>query len=267
MGGPDPYQNLKESLSRGEVVAFVGAGLSVGAGLPGWYALISELAERINYELPPGQWATSDALIEAAQAYVNERGLHSLVMFLKERLDTSARSPTAAHQALARLPISLVLTANYDDLLERAYRDAGKRVQTVVQDADIPFMRREPDAVNIVKLYGDLDRPDTIVLAREQYEAFFLRRPQMIKLLETELARSDLLYLGWSHTDPHFNLVFGELLSRFKEFMRSGYAVMFDLPEAGRKELDRKRIHLVQFEPDSDRTVQLAAWLEGLTTS
>ena len=116
---------------------------------------------------------------------------------------------------MARLPISLVFTANFDDLLERAFRDAGKRVEVVVKDSSIPFMRRGPDVVNIVKLYGDLDQPDTIVLARQQYESYFLQRPQMVKLLETELARSDTLYLGWSGSDPYFKLVFGELLSRF----------------------------------------------------
>jgi hypothetical protein len=261
----DPYADLKDNLNKGNVVAFVGAGLSIGAGLPGWHKLISELAQRIGYELPPAQWATGEALIDAAQAYINEQGLHTLVMFLKDQLDTTYKSPTAAHQALARLPISLVLTANYDDLLERTYRDVGKRVHSVVRDRDIPFMRREPDAVNIVKLYGDLDQPDTIVLARQQYEAFFLQRPQMIKLLETELGRSDVLYLGWSHSDPHFNLVFGELLNRFGEFMRAGYAVMFDLPESQRKELERKHIRLVQLPANGDRTEQMAAWLNSLT--
>jgi len=180
---PDRYADLKDSLHKGNVVAFVGAGFSIGAGLPGWYSLIGELAQRIGYELPPAQWATGEALIDAAQAYINEQGLHSLVMFLKDKLDTTGKPPTAAHQALARLPISLVLTANYDDLLERAYRDAGKRVHIVVRDSDIPFMRREPDAVNIVKLYGDLDQPDTIVLARQQYEAFSSWRPNWVALM------------------------------------------------------------------------------------
>jgi hypothetical protein len=265
MDTPDRYADLKDNLNKGNVIAFVGAGLSIGAGLSGWYSLISELARRIGYELPPTQWATGEALIDAAQAYINEQGLHSLVAFLKDRLDTTGKPPTAAHQALARLPISTVLTANYDDLLERAYREAGKRIHIVVRDSDIPFMRRDPDAVNIVKLYGDLDQPDTIVLARQQYEAFFLQRPQMVKLLETELGRSHVLYLGWSHSDPHFNLVFGELLNRFGEFMRAGYAVMFDLPEARRKELERKNIRLVQLPAHGDLTEQLAAWLNSLS--
>lgn len=261
----DSSNHLNGELVTGNVTAFIGAGLSIGAGLPGWYSLISELGQRIGYELPPEKWATGEALIDAAQFYINQQGLNSLVMFLKERLDTIGKKPSSAHQALARLPISAVFTANYDDLLESAYREAGKRVQVVINDRSIPFMRRDPDIVNIIKLYGDLDQPETIVLARHQYESFFLQRPQMIKLLETELGRSTMLYLGWSHFDPHFNLVFGELLSHYGSLMRAGYAVMFDISAAQQKELERKQIHIVRLPPAQDRTSQLAEWLSTLT--
>ncbi len=263
MNASEAYLELKQRLANGEVDAFVGAGMSIGAGLPGWYDLIAELAKRIDYKLAPQEWATGDALIDAAQAYVNRQGRHSLIGHLKDRLDTTGKQPTAAHRALARLPISLVFTANFDDLLERAFREAGKRVEVVVRDSSIPFMRRGPDVVNIVKLYGDLDQPDTIVLARQQYESYFLQRPQMVKLLETELARSDTLYLGWSGTDPYFRLIFGELLSRFGQMMRPGYAVMFDVTDDQRDELRRKQIQLVGLHA-SDRTGQLTRWLDGL---
>jgi len=46
--------------------------------------------------------------------------------------------------------------------------------------------------------------------------------------------------------------------------MRTGHAVMFDLPEARRKELERKHIRLVQLPASGDRTGQLAAWLNSL---
>ena len=86
----------------------------------------------------------------------------------------------------------------------------------------------------------------------------------MIKMLETELARSDMLYLGWSHADPHFNLLFGEILSRFGNNMRTGYGVRFDVNEIQKRELERKHIRLVTFPPSDDRTLQLASWLSGL---
>ena len=230
----DPYVDLKQQLANGEVCAFVGAGLSVGAGLPGWYDLISQLSQRIDYELPPAKWATSDTLIDAAQAYVNSQGLNSLITFLRRNLDSLGKSPTAAHQALARLPIKLVFTANYDDLLERAFRDAGRRVNLVTKDSYIPYIEQGGNVVNVLKLWGDLDQPESIVLTREQYGRFFLERPQLVKLLETQLGLSTMLYLGWSHRDPHFNLVFGEMLARYGGNMKPGYAAMFDVDDAQR---------------------------------
>lgn len=258
------YKELSESLEKRELTLFIGSGLSIGSGLPGWYQLISELAKRIDYELPPAKWITGDALIDAAQAYINERSLNNLVRFLRSELDTTHRQPTKVHEAIARLPISLVFTANYDDLLERAFRDAGKRVNLVVEDDDITLMSNSSNEVNIIKMYGDLDRPNTIVLARQQYEQFFLKRPQIVKLLETELGRSAMLYLGWSHTDPHFNLLFGETLNRFGSLMRSGYAVTFDFPETKRRELERKQIDVIQLANVDDKNSELAAWLNNL---
>jgi len=258
---------LRNELASGNVSAFVGAGLSVGAGLPGWYDLISELARRIDHDdLPPRKWASGDVLIDASQYYINTQGMNNLVRFLKDRLDTREIQPTAAHRALTRLPISVVFTANYDDLLEQAYKETGRRVQVVVNDTDIPFMRSDPGSVNIIKLYGDLDQPETIVLTRQQYETFFILRPQMVKLLETELGRSTMLYLGWSHSDPHFNFLFGELSAHYKQYMRAGYAVFFNITDAQKHEMKRRQIQLVDFTASQkDRTAQLAEWLNGLT--
>lgn len=266
---PEPSPNpdsadLRQHLDRGEVTAFIGAGLSVGAGLPNWYDLISDLARRVDYPMPEAKWANGETLIDAAQAYINQRSLYDLVRYLQERLDAVRCRPTAVHRALARLPISLVFTANYDDLLERAYSDAGKQVHVVLEDGDIPLMRRGPDAVNIVKLYGDLDRWKSIVLARQQYEPFFLQRPQMVKLLEVAMGQSTMLYLGWSHSDPHFNLVLGEQMARFGGLMRPGYAAMFDVTDVQRRELARKQVRLVSLPTGVDRTAQLAQWLESL---
>lgn len=265
MNPSDVYaREITTYLEQRELVAFVGAGLSMGARLPGWYQLIAELAGRIDYALPPEQWATGDTLIEAAQAYINERNLNNLVRFLRDKLDTTTIQPSAAHKALARLPLGLVFTANYDDLLERAFKQAGKRVNLVVEDQDISLMGHGPDQVNIIKIYGDLNRPHTLVLARQQYEQFFLKRPQIVKLLETEFGRSAGLYLGWSHTDPHFKLLFGELFGRFGSLMRSGYAVMFEVDDNQRSEFRRKQIELIELPGKGDRTVRLANWLDSL---
>ncbi|MEM7537359.1 MAG: caspase family protein [Chloroflexota bacterium] len=247
---------------------FTGSTLSADAGLPNWLTLTSQMATQLSLELPPPQWIDSHTISRITQAYINEFGLHSLVSFLKEQLDTTQITPTVAHRALAQLPVSLVFTASFDDLLERAYREAGKRVEVIVTDSDIPFMRQGEGVVNIVKLFGDLSQPKTLVVAQEQIESFFLDRPQMVKLLETELGRSTFLYLGWAQTDPHFNLIFGETLARYQRFMRPGYVVLENVTDAQRAEFRRKQIRVIDLPTDADAgdtmSERMAAWLTSI---
>lgn len=259
----DLYSDLKQRLSRGEVCAFVGAGLSTAAGLPDWYDLMAELAARIGFDLPPRRWATAEALLDTAQAYVNQRGLNDLIRFLRDRLATWQTPPGSAHLALARLPVTTIFTTTYDDLIEKACRQVGKQVDVVVRDNTIPYLRRGPDVVNLIKLNGDLAQPDTLVVTREHYERFHLTRPQMVKLLETELGRSDMLYLGWNQNDPAFALVFGEVLGRFGADMRPGYAALCDVTPTQVAEWQRKNIRPVVL-PAGEPVAALTAWLTEL---
>jgi hypothetical protein len=261
-----PYADLAQHLAAGGVSVLVGAELSVAAGLPSWYDILAELGAQIDYTgLPPRQWASGGQLIDAAQAYVNRRGLHSLLSHLKQRLDTTRVRPSAAHHALARLPVSLVFTANLDDLLERAFRESGRQVEVVTRDSSIPFMGRGPGTVNIVKLYGSLDQPDTVVLTKAQCGAYPAQRPHTIGLVQNALATTDMLYVGWggANPDPYFDQLFGQLLSSLGQMMRPGYAVTFGATEAQREEFRRRQIRLVEL-PAGDPAARLAAWLESL---
>lgn len=255
---------LLRAFKKKEVILFVGNGLSIGAGLPTWYELINKLAQRIGSPLPPIKWATGDSLIDTAQKYVNQHGLANLVLFLQDELDTTGKPPSTAHEALPNLPISLIFTANFDNFLERTYQNANKQIRSVVRDNNIPSMGKDGHIVKIVKPYGDLNQPDTIVLARQQYERFFLTKPSMVNLLKDEMSRSTMLYLGWSHSDPYYNMVFSELLAHFGELTRPSYTVMFDISDEEKQELERKKIHVIQLSPEGGRTQQLTTWLKTL---
>ena len=142
--------------------------------------------------------------------YVNRQGLQSLISYLKDRLDTTGKQPTAAHRVLARLPIALVASPPTSTTFWSCVPRRRQRVEIVVKDTAIPFMRHDPNSVNIVKLYGTRTNRTPSCSPASSTTAFFLQRPQMVKLLEIELAHSDTLYLGWSGTDPYFQMIFGE---------------------------------------------------------
>src|SRR5207248_10005879 len=90
------------------------------------------------------------------------------------------KKPSPALRALAKLPFKMVITTNYDQLFERALREAGKEPKVGVYNpeeftptSDYPnFTPQEPF---VFKLHGDIQRPESIVITDEDYIQFILR--------------------------------------------------------------------------------------------
>src|SRR5439155_9433890 len=137
--------------AAGECVLFVGAGLSRGAGLPDWGELIDRLAADLHVK-PPGRFD----YLDLAQWHRERFGQEALAAVVRETFHDPARAvrPTLAHYLLLSLPIRLVITTNYDDLLERALAGLKRYPQRVVHQEEVPGTGRGL-GVHVVKLHGD----------------------------------------------------------------------------------------------------------------
>ena len=135
----DIPRELVEQFARGNGVIFVGAGLSMGAGLPGWSSLLTPLADSIR--LPQDRRVD---LLKVAQYYENARGRQALIAHIQEQTDTTGKKPTENHRRLARLGARTWVTTNYDDLIEQTLREAGERFNVVVRDQDLPYVSATP---------------------------------------------------------------------------------------------------------------------------
>jgi hypothetical protein len=139
---------LVRAIAEGRAVLFIGAGLSQGAGLPGWAALLGPLADQIS--LPAERRGD---LEQVAQWCEGPLGRQALLDHVCRATDCAGIEPTANHGRLLRLPIDTWITTNYDGLLEKTLDGAGRRAVLVVRDQDLPYTH--PDAVILLKLHGD----------------------------------------------------------------------------------------------------------------
>jgi len=247
-------QELSEQLSKSNAVLFIGMGLSIGAGLPGWGALIRPLAERVGY--------TEDDLLKAAQFYENRNGRHALISYLRDQLDTTGIEPTENHDLLARLPINIVFTTNFDDLLERAYRKAGRSVNLVVGAAELPFW--DESKVNLVKLHGTCDRPDSFIITERDYNTIYRSNALIVQQLNALLATKTFLFIGYSVSDPDFNQIYDQLSIDLGRHQRRPYLVTFDVDEFKMEDLEQRGYHVISLSGEGDRNAQLAEWLRAL---
>jgi hypothetical protein len=115
--------------------------------------------------------------------------------------------PTPSHEALVALGMPILFTTNYDELIEDAHRVAGLDVRVSATEDEFKARLREEPPYHLVKLHGSIDRPQTIVLTRDDYSRARKARREMLGHLRQEMARASFLFVGFSLSDPNFNLL------------------------------------------------------------
>lgn len=244
-GGPadDPLRRpeLEEALAAGRGVLFVGAGLSRGAGLPDWEGLIGRLAAALG--LPSG---TRADYLDLAQWFRERFGNDKLAEILRETFGGPAL-PTLAHYLLLSLPVRHVITTNYDSLLEVALAAMNRPPLKVVRQEDVSRTGR--GGVSLVKLHGDVERAEEIVLSRDDYDEFFHRRPAMALLLEGLLLNQTFFFVGYGLRDPNFRQIYSRIARMLPRSRRPAFATTFDAGGAEGEHLVRqwrnKELHLL----------------------
>ena len=119
-------ERLSDEFLAGRVSLFLGAGVSVNAGLPSWRQLIDILAAQIDL---PAHERTSLAQLnplEAASVLAQRYGGHRALKGACAHLLAGAKRHSLQHALLAGLPFKGTVTTNFDELFELAVQGTGK---------------------------------------------------------------------------------------------------------------------------------------------
>ncbi|MGY1690439.1 SIR2 family protein [Geodermatophilus sp. SYSU D01105] len=194
---PDHLRELAEGLGerarRGQLAAFVGAGVSAAAGLPTWEQLLDELAERSGLDDALRAGLAQLPAQDSAALLARELGREQLEGFVKERFGPGHYA--LAHALIADLPVQEFVTTNYDPLVETAVRDIGRELSV------LPFDDARPGRPWLLKLHGDAAHPESVVLTREEYLQFGDSRAALAGVLHSLLLTRHVLFVGTSMQD------------------------------------------------------------------
>lgn len=190
-----------KELEEENVAIFAGAGLSVGAGYVDWKKLLEPIAKDLELNIDQ-----EHDLISIAQYHLNEKQNRSgLNRALIEQL-SPGHAPTDNHRILARLPIKIYWTTNYDKLIEDALKAAGKIPDVKYTLDHLKLTKPKRDAI-VYKMHGDIDHPDDAVLTKDDYERYQSTRGQYVTALSGDLVAKMFLFLGFSFTDPNLDYI------------------------------------------------------------
>jgi hypothetical protein len=249
------YARVAELLQNGAIVPFLGAGANLcdrpddeswelGRFAPSGGELATTLAASSRYP-------DSDLDLLRVSQYVDAvLGEGRLYRYLHDVFDSNY-PPTSVHRLLARLPALLrshgcpqllVLTTNYDDLVERAFTDEGEIFDTVWYEAKRGplhghFFHRSPDGEVIpierpneytglpleersviLKLHGAIDRSnvrgDSYVITEDSYIDYLVGGDvgtQIPFTLLERMADSHFLFLGYSMHDWNLRVILNRI--------------------------------------------------------
>lgn len=151
-----------------------------------------------------------------------------LIDAIRSQISGSKFNPSPALYMLAALPFRFIITTNYDHLFEKALRSVKSR-EGVPKDPIIriydPKRTGPPDHVTldppedkpvVLKLHGDIDRPESIVVTEEDYITFIYKmgsphQHPIHQNIRSRMMEWPVLFIGYSLRDYNLRLLFRTL--------------------------------------------------------
>lgn len=207
---PDPIAELKNEADylaktclQGKLAVFIGAGVSRAAGLPDWAGLLHRLAIRARRGEDECK-ALTNLKSYLDQATIIQRwleGVENIGNAVKEELG-GYHHYSLSHAFLAALPVREVITTNYDQLFEHAWRSHDLDEFSVLPGNLKPNSQRW-----LLKMHGCLSKPEQVVLTRSDYTRYDESLPGLAGIVQAFLVTRHMLFVGFSLTDDNFHRI------------------------------------------------------------
>ena len=212
---PSVYREIVAAQKRGSLIPFVGAGMSVFCGYKLWGDVLCELAEFIQEDMEDKrqnalEQIKSGAYQDAAQTILEAypqmlKRLPSLISPDKINNCPPEKFQTSAVYVLPYLfQEGLVMTTNFDRVLETAYRNGcNQSIQAVTPNQqDRLEQLRQKRSLGLFKLHGDIGSDtvsiDDLIFTGEQYEKKYADGSPLVRELTRWFENRTLLFLGCS---------------------------------------------------------------------
>jgi len=201
-GNSKRYADLSSALRRGQLIPFVGSGMSVPTELPTWSKLLRSIRSftrvperRLEALLKKYRFEEAADLLasDTNSRLFNERIEHELRIDEVERIRGAVR-------LLPAIFTGTVITTNLDNILELLYEDCELDFTSVLAGTSVGELRKikVSNGRYLLKLHGHCADPKGRVLLTSEYDASYTAGSPVREELSLIYQMHNLLFLGCS---------------------------------------------------------------------
>jgi hypothetical protein len=212
--------NYVKALKEKNAVVFIGAGMSVSQGFFDWKRLLKPIADKLGLDIEEEQ----HDLTSLAQFFVDDHGgiRGELDQIIVEEYGKTTMSVSENHRILARLPIQIYWTTNYDRLIEKALLEQGKTPDIKKAQSDLTVNLPKRDAI-IYKMHGDIETVSETVLTKHEYEDYNKKRELFSNAFKSDYVSRTFLFIGFSFTDPNLDYLISRIRTTLGQNIKPDY--------------------------------------------
>jgi hypothetical protein len=265
------FNELKKMIASGVAIPFVGSGMSAPTGMPTWSQFL-----RDTRQLTKGfKVAELDACLAAGDFEDAASRIFGAMppQLFNECFETNftIKPSQAIDGAVRLLPFlfdSIVITTNFDPIVEDVYEGGGKTFQAILHGMDIRDFRKRTVTGSrcLLKIHGNYNVTHGRVLLKDEYDAFYKPKCNGRKELSLIFQRGGMVFLGCSLAHDRTMSLLKEVADSDKNMPRH-YAVL-QLPKTRKKVVDREHFlterNVFPIWYDGDHSTDVEALLVGL---
>ena len=213
---------LRNLYRSGQLIPFVGAGISRGLGLPDWRELTSIIGSELGYGVEEFlDQGSFPQLVEYSQLVSGsiEPIRETLRRVLQSEEAVGRRRQSEVFAILASGNYPRIYTTNVDDHIEAAFEEAGHEVSVIRNISDLQRAKR---GTEVIKFHGTLEDAASLVLTETAYLRRMRLEDPLDLLLRADSLRSAFLFIGYSFSDANIRFIWNALAELRRESFPEG---------------------------------------------
>ena len=202
------YMEIAKLIANSDCVLFLGSGVSMGEkdenGLPGAEELATDLFKEIKDSKPPLIGWERRNLAKVSNLFEIIKGKPALDCYIKGKI-SKVLEPLKFHKLVSQLPFKIIITTNYDLLLENQFDDIHKEYIKIVDAEDIKNWNEQK--IIILKIHGCIDRSKELIISEDDYIKYLSKTSLFHDILKYLFCTKNVLFIGYSLSDINIKLI------------------------------------------------------------